>query len=196
MVPTQFINVLCTKQICLAPGCRSFNSAKIKFHAFVPNAAWKCSCLTPSVLHLVSYSAVHINCLSFSCLFINSTLPETHLLLPSYPFPLLLQLWQHCIPGPPVRKTAIPSCKYFLISKRISITQLGHSRPFSDIVYFIWQFSNHWGHKLTQNSAFREGQSCVASLALYRLKYQIMCCKKVLAVNYSETEAVGNFLFA
>lgn len=82
MVPTPFINVLCTKHICLAPGCRSFNSAKIKFHAFVPDAAWMCSCLTPSVLHLVSYSAVHINCLSFSCLLINSTLPETHLLLP------------------------------------------------------------------------------------------------------------------
>lgn len=168
MVSTQFINVLCTKQICLAPGCRTFCSAKIKFHAFEYSAAWKHFCLKPSVLHLISYLFHNPHNLFVFLSLINSTLPETHLLLPSCPSPLLPQLWRRRTlhPRSTCEENSNPILQHLLMSKRVSITQWGQSRPSSDIMSFIWQFSSHWGHKLTQNSAFREGQWSVASPAL------------------------------
>ena len=162
MVATQFINALCTKQICLAAGCGSFCSAKIKFHTFVYNAAWTRFCLKLSVLHFVSYLFHNPHTFFFFCSLI---LPfQKHM---CFCPPANLQC--SCSYGDTASQVHLqakhPILQYFLMSKRLSITQLGHSRPFSDTVSFIWLFSNHWGHKLRENSAFREEQSSVASPA-------------------------------
>lgn len=87
MMPAQFITALCTKHIYLVPGCRSFCSAKIKFHAFVYNAAWK-SCLQPGV-HLIYYLFHNRHKQFVFVLLVNSALTEKYLLLSSYPPPLL-----------------------------------------------------------------------------------------------------------
>lgn len=112
MVQTQFWDVLCTKQSCLAPGCKSWCSAKIKFHAFVYGAARKCSWSETQCLpsHMLSYNSLKL--LVFVSLF-NSILPEIHLFLFSCPSLLLLLIQWHCIPCPPLKKIAISSTNTF-----------------------------------------------------------------------------------
>lgn len=140
MVPAQFITALCTKQIYLAPGCRSFCSYKIKFHAFVYNAAWK-SCLKPGVLHLLYYLFHNPHKQFVFHLLVNSALPETYLLLSSYPPALLHSYGDAEFQGHLWGKQQFHPA--VLPSKRVCIIQLGHSRPFSHSAFFIWQFKNH-----------------------------------------------------
>lgn len=185
-----FINVLCTKQICLV--AEAFVQPKSNFMHLYTMPLKSALVWNPvSCISYLTFSSVHINCLSFYCSLILSF--WKHICFALLHISTLATAMATLHPRSICKENSNPALQHFLVSKTVSITQWGHSRSFSDIASFIWQFSNHWGHKVTPNCAFTEGQSSAACPALYRLKYQIVRCKKVLAINILKLELLEFF---